>query len=142
MNESMHQAEEPGAREFADRAGAMLRDGADQLDGATLSRLNRARQAALAEYDRKAARPVWLRFGWQPAAVVATIAALAVAIALLGPPRPDSGPGAAMAGSELHASDMEVLLADDNLDLFDDVEFYDWVEPNESPEEAAQGLAG
>ncbi len=110
---------------FEQEAQRSLRERADSLDAATRSRLNRARQEALAELDRAGSRPAWLGSGWQPALGVAAVAVLAVALwAGRGGP-----PGElALPASDDPALELELLLADENLDLIDEFEFYDWVE--------------
>ena len=45
-------AEQNAEERFTAEAGRLLREAEEQLDAATLSRLNRARQAALAELER------------------------------------------------------------------------------------------
>jgi len=96
---------------------------AEALEGATRSRLNRARQAALDE----AARPRGFVPGrrarwWLPASVAAT-AALVLAIALHPPPGEHPG------GSEAAASeDLELIQQGESLELYEDQEFYAWLD--------------
>lgn len=108
-----------GDERFAREAGRLLREDADGLDAATLSRLNRARQAALAEYEARRRRPPWLRAAWQPTLAVAVVATLAVALWIGrdagSPPAPEA------------ALDLEVVLAEENLELLGDLEFYAWM---------------
>ena len=105
---------------WVDRATALLDASADNLDAATLSRLNRARQAALA------AR----RLRWRPWTIGAGLAGaaaamLAIAIGLHGPP---SAPAQQLA-APLDASDIDVLSSDDDtLDLSENLDFYAWLE--------------
>jgi hypothetical protein len=90
----------------------------DGLDAATLSRLNRGRQAALAE----AVRPerAWLR--WMPATGVAAAVLLAV-ITLQGPGEVDviSAP----------ATDLEILLSEESIEMLEELEFYSWLATQE-----------
>jgi len=97
---------------------------ADALDAATRSRLNRARQTALTE----AARPRWswsarpLRV-WLPAGAGA---ALALALALH-PTMLDRGvqePPTATRAVE----DLELIQQPESLELFEDQEFYAWLD--------------
>ena len=87
----------------------------DGLDAATLSRLNRGRQAALAE----AARPgkEWLR--WVPAT------GLAAAVVLLFVMQ--QGPGDVDMISA-PASDLEILLGEESIEMYEDLEFYSWLD--------------
>lgn len=127
---------------FAREARRVLREGADGLDAATLSRLNRARQAALAEYEARRRRPAWLRGAWQPALGAAAVATLAVALWV---GRDPGGPPASMVDAQRPeaALDLEVVLADESMEMLEDLEFYDWV--GEEPAllgDAGPGLTG
>lgn len=102
------------------RATALLDQSAQDLDAATLSRLNRARIAALAQ-RRVAWRP-WL-VGAGLAGAVAAMLALAVGVHQ----RVDA-PGTP-AAAPLEASDIDVLTSDDDtLDLAENLDFYSWLE--------------
>lgn len=111
------------------RSKQLFDSSVESLDAATLSRLNRARQAALAE-----ARP---RSGfstltpWVPAAGVAAAAVLAV---VLWSDRPIDEPLIEQAT----ASDFEILLDDDNLEMLGDLEFYSWIDLEAETEDAAE----
>ncbi len=85
------------------------------LDAATLSRLNRGRHAALAEAVRPGRE--WLR--WAPATGVAAAVVLLV-VTQLGPGEVDviSAP----------ASDLEILLGEESIEMFEDLEFYSWLD--------------
>jgi type VI protein secretion system component VasF len=104
---------------WVDRATALLDASAENLDGATLSRLNRARQAALAARTSR----------WRPWTVGAGLAGaaaamLAIAIGLHG--HVDTTTHAA---APLDASDIDVLASDDDtLDLSENLDFYAWLE--------------
>lgn len=108
--------------EWTATARQLLDDSADALDGATRSQLNRARQRALAERARPARR--W----WLPAGA-ATAASLLFAFALI---NPLSSPVTIVpAAPELAAGngdDAELIVADDNLELAQDLEFYAWLD--------------
>jgi hypothetical protein len=105
---------------WVDRATALLDASANNLDAATLSRLNRARHAALA------ARPGRWR-PWTIGAGLAGAAAAMLAIAiglhgLIGAPMTH-------AAAPLDASDIDVLASDDDtLDLSENLDFYAWLE--------------
>jgi hypothetical protein len=102
---------------WVDRATALLDASADNLDAATLSRLNRARQAALAQRPGRW-RPWTLGAGLAGAAA----AVLAIGIGLHG--RID-----APAAVPLDASDIDVLASDDDtLDLSENLDFYAWLQ--------------
>jgi hypothetical protein len=101
---------------FAGKARALFDESVDSLDAATLSRLNRSRQRALAE----ARRPVrqWLR--WAPATGVA-VAAVAGVLVL-------NGPNGSRVDEPLTTVDFEMLLEDDGLEMLEDLEFYSWLD--------------
>lgn len=119
---------------FEQNVRRLLRQGSGDLDAATLSRLNRARQRALAElgaepgarqehHDR---RPVW-----QPALAVAAVGALAVALWVGREPVPapvPPVPDPALAVAAGQAADLELVLAGENLDMIEDLEFYNWLD--------------
>lgn len=95
----------------------------EDLDAATLSRLNRARQAAL---TAQAPRRSW----WWFALPAAATAALVLGVGLSGPPSPTVPVGAA---APVSAQDFELLSADDNLELYqEDLDFYAWLDADDS----------
>jgi len=95
---------------------------AEALDANTASRLNQARQRALAEGARTAGRTQIGPSTWLPLGALAGVALAAVAIALtLGKPGP--APDQPLAAP----SDLE-LVASDDLELVADLEFYAWLE--------------
>ncbi|MDC8013678.1 hypothetical protein [Tahibacter soli] len=109
--------------EWTAQARELLDASADALDGATASRLNRARQRALAARARPARR--W----WLPAGA-ATMASVLLALVVVNPltrpaPEPAIAVPALAAGG---ADDAELIVADDNLELAQDLEFYAWLD--------------
>ena len=103
--------------EFAQQAKELFDESVDRLDAATLSRLNQGRQRALAELDREASElGVWLR--WVPVTGVAAAALVAVMV------MNGQGPGE----QPVTASDFEMLLEEDSLEMLDELEFYTWLE--------------
>lgn len=102
---------------FAEKARQLFGESVDGLDGATRSKLNRGRQAALAELQTGGRR--WTQ--WAPAGGVA-VAAVAALIVWTGSPEIDE-----LATPEV-ASDMEILLTEDSLEMLEDLEFYSWIE--------------
>jgi len=107
---------------FALRAGAQLRDSGNELDAATLSRLNRARQNALDEMpDATRVRAGW----WAPAGAMA-ITATVVAGFWLARDTVDTPPPAVPIAA-VDALDFELLLEDENLEMIEDLEFFAWL---------------
>ncbi|MBM4195675.1 MAG: hypothetical protein FJ197_01070 [Gammaproteobacteria bacterium] len=111
---------------FETRLRDALREQADAIDGPTRSRLNRARQQVLAELDHAGHRPAGLGSGWQPALGAAALAALAIA---LWPGRggPLSPVAPSIDGAD-PALELELLLAEDSLEMLEELEFYKWLD--------------
>lgn len=93
-----------------------LDQAADSLDGATHSRLNQARQKALAQATPRT-RPIWAWGG------LATAAASALLVVTLwqGSPEPGLLP-------QPLGEDLEILASEDELELLEELEFYQWLE--------------
>ena len=102
---------------FADQAKELFDDSVERLDAATLSQLNQRRQAALADVASKDSRVLWGR--WLPAAGV-TAAAVVAVVMMQG--QPDIAPPVD------EATDFEILLSEDNLEMIEELEFYAWLE--------------
>lgn len=102
--------------EFKQRAKADFDASVEKLDAATLSRLNRARHAALAELQQPTRQ--WSR--WMPATGVAA-AALVVVMLMQGPESIEAPPPSAVA-------DMEILLGEDSIEMLEELEFYSWLD--------------
>ena len=100
--------------DFAKLAKARFDDSVERLDGAALSRLNQGRHRALEELrSNDAVR--WRR--WAPAAGVAAAAAVAVIMmnnTMVSVPAADA----------VTASDFEMLIETDSLEMLEDLEFF------------------
>jgi hypothetical protein len=108
----------PAKEAWIERAVALLDESTEALDAATLSHLNRSRQAALAQ--RRGSRSGWLVGGGLAAAALALAFGINHRSASLVPPVPvTTGPDAA---------DTELLATDDNLDLYENLDFYAWLD--------------
>ena len=111
-----------GDEAFVRQLKSVLDAGNAHLDGHVRSRLTRARHAALEQ-----ARPApafWAR-QWAPAAGVAAAAVLAV---LLWPGARQSSTIDAQVVDEAGPNDLEIVFAEENLDLLEDLDFYEWVD--------------
>src|SRR5215510_14601853 len=105
-----------GDEAFVRRVKAILDEGNAHLDARVRSRLTQARHAALAQAD---ARPnLWLR-QWAPAAGIAAAAVLAVLVWTSAPR--EQPPDEAL-------NDLEIVLAGENLDMLENLDFYEWVD--------------
>jgi hypothetical protein len=100
-------------------AKALFDDSVERLDAATLSRLNQGRQKALQEISAGAPAGQWAR--WVPAGGLAAAAVVAVVL-WQGEPVEHSAPAAGP------ATDFEILLSEDSLDMLEDLEFYSWMD--------------
>jgi hypothetical protein len=104
---------------FSRQARRLFDDSVERLDAAALSRLNQGRHRALEELENgPAAFGHWIR--WLPATGIA--AAALIAVMLTGNPAPDVG------DEPVSASDFEMLLEEDSLEMLEDLEFYSWLE--------------
>jgi hypothetical protein len=110
----------PNDERWIERAKALLDDSAENLDAATLSRLNRARQAALA--TRRKGPGYWT---WGAVLAGAAAAVFGLAIGL----HPHGGTPTPGPAASLDAGDIDVLTSDDDaLDLAENLDFYAWLE--------------
>ena len=112
-------------RVFEREAARLLRAGTDEPDATASARLEQARRKALEAYDARtstrAAR------GWYPV-VGAIAAAVALAVALVITRVPSGTPD---------APDPDVLLVGDELELLEELEFYQWLGEDGAAETAA-----
>lgn len=106
-------------QDLEQRAKRLFADSVDELDGQTLSRLNQGRHQAL---DAASRRPVLLRY----APIGGLVAAAAIAIVMF------QSPSVTLPAPPESASDVDILLSDDSLDMFEELEFFAWMETNES----------
>ena len=105
---------DPGKDEqIANQAKELFDDSVERLDAAALSRLNQGRHRALAELEQSGPSATWVR--WVPAAGV-TAAAVVTVMVMRGPQVEEIAP--------MTASDFEMLLEEDGLEMFEDLEFF------------------
>ena len=106
-------------KELTAQAKELFDDSVERLDAATLSRLNQGRQQALQEIRETGTAGQWAR--WVPAGGLAAAAAVAVVV-WQGMPVEHSAPAAGT------ATDFEIMLSEDSLDMLEDLEFYSWID--------------
>jgi len=106
-------------KQLAEQAKALFDDSVERLDAATLSRLNQGRQQALQELRDTGSGGEWAR--WVPAGGIAAAAVVAVVV-WQGVPVEHSAPAAGT------ATDFEIMLSEDSLDMLEDLEFYSWMD--------------
>ena len=105
--------------QFAGKAKELFDGSVERLDAATLSRLNQGRHAALDELHRSRPSAVWVR--WLPATGVAA-AAIVTVLVMRGPN------GVDIPVEPDVAADFEILLEGESLEMFEELEFYSWLE--------------
>ena len=106
-------------KELAAQAKALFDDSVERLDAKTLSRLNQGRQQALEEIRETRNGGGWVR--WVPAGGLAAAAVVAVVFwqgATVERGTPPAGT----------ATDFEIILGEDSLDMLEDLEFYSWMD--------------
>jgi len=110
--------------EFEQRCRTVLAAHVEAIDGQTLSRLQRARQAALATAAKSGAARSFRTPGlWLPGGVLAGAAVLVLAVWVARP----VGPAQVTIAEASPVEDAEILSSSDGPDLYaDDAEFYEW----------------
>jgi hypothetical protein len=132
---------------MAEAAGALLREQATRLDGATAARLAKARHAALAALPDATARR---GMGWTVGLTTALTAAAVVGIVWGVLLERGAAPPAVSASAD-QGLDLEILLADAELadvrgaeltasEMLEDLEFYAWLDAHRPVEELAAEL--
>lgn len=103
--------------DFAAQAKGAFDDSVERLDGAALSQLNQGRHAALGQLASGRSKAAWLR--WVPAGGVAAAALISMIVM--------RGPDIESMPIEV-VSDFEILLDGESLEMFEDLEFYSWMD--------------
>jgi hypothetical protein len=131
---------EPTERALEERSRALFLESVEGLDMGTRSRLNRARQAAVAAAAAQGARGWFLRMPvLGSAGGVAAAAVLGVALWLGGPLHHGTHP----VPTESAYEDLDLVAASDEgsgdaMEMMqDDIDFYDWADKAASSEPAA-----
>jgi hypothetical protein len=118
-----------GLPPWTDQARVLLDESAQALDASTLSRLNRARQAALAQRAPRR-RAAWV---FLPAGLAGACALLLAVGVWHGRRTPTAMPAqAAVAvsanGSAVNAGDLDLIASGDDLEMMQDLDFYAWLD--------------
>jgi hypothetical protein len=111
-------ADDANDSRFEQRSRAAFEASVARLDGRTRSRLNQARQQALAVAGSRSQR--WVR-AFVPATGLATAALLAVILQLSPASRVQHNPEA------VGLDDLDIVSDADNVDLMQDIDFYAWM---------------
>ncbi|MGE5168535.1 MAG: DUF3619 family protein [Deltaproteobacteria bacterium] len=113
---------------WTDQARSLLDESAQALDAPTLSRLNRARQAALAQRAPRR-RAAWV---FLPAGLAGACALLLAVGVWHGRRAPTAMPAqAATAGanhSAVNAGDLDMIASGDDMEMVQDLDFYAWLD--------------
>lgn len=114
---------------WTDQARSLLDESAQALDAATLSRLNRARQAALAQRTPRR-HAAWM---FLPAGLAGACALLLAVGLWQGRRAPTAMPAqAAVAasanGGVVNAGDLDMIASGDDLEMMQDLDFYAWLD--------------
>ena len=117
------------------RARELFDASVEGLDAETRSRLNRARQAAVAELERAQRRP-WR--AWLPAAAAVSVAALAVVLWRTPSDGPEPAARSAAAAQAPEVVDM-LATSEDFAVAGEDPEFYTWLADRGLPAENGAG---
>ncbi len=111
---------------FLDKASDALDKSCDSMDGQTLSRLNRIRHAAIEHGKQSQGRTFLSPFG---GLITACVLVFVVSVFYPGqsnvkvPVTPDGGTA---------IEDLDILTSTESLEFFENLEFYQWLEENES----------
>ncbi len=112
-------------RKLEERAKELFDQSVAGIDGHTRSKLAQARNRALEHADSKRGSVWWSGSSWVPAGAVAASVLAAWLVW--------QGVAIQPQGVDLAAlSDLEILLAEDELEMLEELEFYAWLE--EQPE--------
>ena len=114
---------------WTDQARSLLDESAQALDAATLSRLNRASQAALAQRTPRR-HAAWM---FLPAGLAGACALLLAVGLWQGRRAPTAMPAqAAVAasanGGVVNAGDLDMIASGDDLEMMQDLDFYAWLD--------------
>ncbi len=107
-------------RELLTRISKALDDSVDRLDAETCHKLNAARQRALAQQKRK----TFFTSNWNKA-ILATAFTVFIAVLVVKPQWPLINEQGVIEEESFEA--MELMAAQDALDLYEELEFYTWL---------------
>ncbi|MGH8283264.1 MAG: hypothetical protein ACRESE_05405 [Gammaproteobacteria bacterium] len=113
---------------FLSKAHALFTDSATGLDARVLARLREARANAMAAAGRY--RPAWRAHPWAFPAGAASILIVAAAAGILWW-NVNSQPAMPLAAS--NSEDTVIMMSDDNLNMYADMDFYSWLQAQQQP---------
>ena len=110
-------------KQWLDKIKQDLEQSSEQLDAETRARLLASRRKALATLPESPSS--WLTSWWEPAGAVAMVAAAVFAVILW---QGRLGPDAEL----IQSTDMELIASSDNLNFYEELEFYQWLDEVEN----------
>ena len=113
-------------QKFIERARQSLDAHAEQLEPRLAAQLRSARQEALDARRRPVHR------GWMPALAAASLAAVVVGVMWFGGERVGQQPELLQASLEHGATDFEILTRSEELELYEQLDFYYWLAQRDS----------
>lgn len=116
--------EKKSDQQFVDNIKQELDRSCDRLDGQTLSRLNSIRHQALGDICGGNQSVFYRRFLLSGGALAACILALVITFGF------NSGTSSDIDIALSELEDMEILSAEESFELYEDMEFYQWLSMN------------
>ena len=126
----MNTPQTPRVGGWLEQSKRLLDESAEHLDAAALSRLNRARQAALGRGRRRVRE-------WLPVGALATSSMLVALVMVQGRWHGHAG-GAPELPRDAHAAaagDVDLVSSEDSLEFYQDLEFYAWLEAQQQDQD-------
>ena len=117
---------------FVNQLKQQLDQQGEGLDGETLSRLRQARARAVAAGDRKGFRLPGLKTLGGGAVAFASVSVLAVAVWLAVPTISTPRVPVLAEAQATALDDLELLAATEELEFYEDIEFYYWLETQDA----------
>jgi len=119
----------PSGTGWIEQSKQLLDESAANLDAATVSRLNRARQAALGQRRRRVRE-------WLPVGAVAACTMLVALVLAQNHRHTHSGaPELPLAAHAETAGDVDLVSSEDSLEFYQDLEFYAWLEAQQQDQD-------
>jgi len=114
---------------YLNYAKSQLREQREQLDGATRSTLNRARQRALDELER--GKPIVAQ-RWLPIGIAGIVCLVAAGLAFNTLQFNEATPEPLVAKQAPDVPNLDLMFADEGLEMLEDLDFYLWLESSET----------
>jgi len=126
MTEPANNREKTSEEAFLENIREELDRSCDSLDGHTQSRLNSIRHAAIEHGQKNPGKALLAPFGG-----LVTACVLVLLVTVYYPGQPELSPPE-IPGTVSPIEDLDILTSNESLDFFENLEFYQWLEENES----------